>query len=218
MTILITGANRGIGRALAEQWKDAGKIVIATARSTPGMEPLDVTDPASIKALAHQLEGQPISTLVCNAGVSLDKFDDLETGYAAEAWAQTFAVNVTGVFLVVQALLANLRASKDAGDAPKIAIIASKMGSQQSPAGNRFIYRASKAAAINLGRNLAVSLESEGIAVGIYHPGWIATDMGGESADLTLEDAVPGLRKQIDGLTLAETGCFRDWKGRDCDF
>ena len=218
MTILITGANRGIGQALAEQWRDAGQTVIATARSTPGMEPLDVTDPASIEALAKRLDGQPISTLVCNAGVSLDKFDELETGYAAEDWAQTFAVNVTGVFLVVQALLANLRASKDAGETPRIAIIASKMGSQQSPAGNRFIYRASKAAAINLGRNLAVSLESEGIAVGIYHPGWIATDMGGESADLTLEDAVPGLRKQIDGLTLSETGCFRDWEGRDCEF
>lgn len=218
MTILITGANRGIGQALAGQWRDAGQTVIATARSAPGMEPLDVTDPASIEALAKRLDGQPISTLVCNAGVSLDKFDELETGYAAEDWAQTFAVNVTGVFLVVQALLANLRASKDAGENPRIAIIASKMGSQQSPAGNRFIYRASKAAAINLGRNLAVSLESEGIAVGIYHPGWIATDMGGESADLTLEDAVPGLRKQIDGLTLSETGCFRDWEGRDCEF
>jgi len=218
MTILITGANRGIGQALARQWRDAGQTVIATARSAPGMEPLDVTDPASIEALAKRLDGQPISTLVCNAGVSLDKFDELETGYAAEDWAQTFAVNVTGVFLVVQALLANLRASKDAGENPRIAIIASKMGSQQSPAGNRFIYRASKAAAINLGRNLAVSLESEGIAVGIYHPGWIATDMGGESADLTLEDAVPGLRKQIDGLTLSETGCFRDWEGRDCEF
>ncbi|RBP33401.1 NADP-dependent 3-hydroxy acid dehydrogenase YdfG [Marinobacter pelagius] len=218
MTILITGANRGIGQALAGQWRDAGQTVIATARSAPGMEPLDVTDPASIEALAKRLDGQPISTLVCNAGVSLDKFDELETGYAAEDWAQTFAVNVTGVFLVVQALLANLRASKDAGENPRIAIIASKMGSQQSPAGNRFIYRASKAAAINLGRNLAVNLESEGIAVGIYHPGWIATDMGGESADLTLEDAVPGLRKQIDGLTLSETGCFRDWEGRDCEF
>jgi len=218
MTILITGANRGIGQALARQWRDAGQTVIATARSAPGMEPLDVTDPASIEALAKRLDGQPISTLVCNAGVSLDKFDELETGYAAEDWAQTFAVNVTGVFLVVQALLANLRASKDAGENPRIAIIASKMGSQQSPAGNRFIYRASKAAVINLGRNLAVSLESEGIAVGIYHPGWIATDMGGESADLTLEDAVPGLRKQIDELTLSETGCFRDWEGRDCEF
>jgi len=218
MTILITGANRGIGRALADQWRKAGETVISTARGTPGMESLDVTDPASIRALAERLEGQPISTLVCNAGVSLDKFDDLETGYAAENWAQTFAVNVTGVFLVVQALLANLRATKNLGETPKIAIIASQMGSQQSPAGNRFIYRASKAAAINLGRNLAVSLEGEGIAVGIYHPGWIATDMGGDSADLTLDEAIPGLRRQIDGLTLSETGCFKAWDGRDCEF
>ena len=125
MTILITGANRGIGQALARQWRDAGQTVIATARSAPGMEPLDVTDPASIEALAKRLDGQPISTLVCNAGVSLDKFDELETGYAAEDWAQTFAVNVTGVFLVVQALLANLRASK---------MLVKTQGSRSSPA------------------------------------------------------------------------------------
>lgn len=181
------------------------------------MEPLDVADPSSIKQLAKRLEGRPISTLVCNAGVSLDKSDELETGYAPELWAQSFAVNVTGVFLVVQALLPNLRASRNAGETPKIAIIASQMGSQNSPAGNRFIYRASKAAAINLGRNLAVSLESEGIAVGIYHPGWVATDMGGDSADLTLEEAVPGLRKQIDELRLSETGCFKSWDGTDCE-
>lgn len=216
MSILITGANRGIGSALAGEWQSAGKKVIQTARNSPGMEPLDVADPSSIKQLAKRLEGCPISTLVCNAGVSLDKSDELGTGYAPELWAQSFAVNVTGVFLVVQALLPNLRASRDAGEVPKIAIIASQMGSQNALAGNRFIYRASKAAAINLGRNLAVSLESEGIAVGIYHPGWVATDMGGDSADLTLEDAVPGLRKQIDELRLSETGCFKSWDGTDC--
>ncbi|MCM0613300.1 SDR family NAD(P)-dependent oxidoreductase [Marinobacter sediminum] len=218
MSILITGANRGIGHALSRAWQSSGTEVIQTARNSPGMEPLDVADPSSIKELAERLEGQPISTLVCNAGVSLDKFDELETGYAPELWAESFAVNVTGVFLVIQALLPNLRASRDAGIAPKIAIIASQMGSQNSPAGNRFIYRASKAAAINLGRNLAVDLESDGIAVGIYHPGWVATDMGGDSADLTLDEAVPGLRKQIDELTLSETGCFKSWDGSDCEF
>ncbi|GGE53519.1 short-chain dehydrogenase [Streptosporangium jomthongense] len=218
MTILITGANRGIGQALAREWQGSGEKVIATARNAPGMEPLDVADPESIKQLAKRLQGRPVSTLVCNAGVSLDKFDELETGYAPELWARTFAVNVTGVFLVVQALLPNLRASMEAGEAPKIAIIASQMGSQHLPAGNRFIYRSSKAAVINLGRNLAISLESDGIAVGIYHPGWVATDMGGDSADLTLEEAIPGLRRQIDELRLADTGCFRSWDGTDCTF
>lgn len=181
------------------------------------METLDVADPSSIKQLAKRLEGQPISTLVCNAGVSLDKFDELETGYAPEHWAQSFAVNVTGAFLVIQALLPNLRASRAQGGTAKIAIIASQMGSQHSPAGNRFIYRASKAAVINLGRNLAINLEIEGIAVGIFHPGWVATDMGGDSAELTLEEIIPGLRKQIDELTISETGCFKSWDGKDCE-
>lgn len=218
MSILITGANRGIGDALATAWQNSGETVIRTARNSPGMEPLDVAQPDSIRELAKRLDGQAISTLVCNAGVSLDKYDALESGFAPELWAQSFAVNVTGVFLVVQALLPNLRASARAGRPAKIAIIASQMGAQSLPAGNRFIYRASKAAAINLGRNLAVSLESEGIAVGIYHPGWIATDMGGESADLTLDDAIPGLRQRIDELTLAQTGCFESWDGSTCQF
>lgn len=218
MSILITGANRGIGDALATAWQNSGETVIRAARNSPGMEPLDVADPDSIRQLVKRLDGRAVSTLVCNAGVSLDKYDTLETGFAPELWAQSFAVNVTGVFLMVQALLPNLRASLLAGSAPKIAIIASQMGSQQSPAGNRFIYRSSKAAVINLGRNLAVSLESEGISVGIYHPGWVATDMGGDTADLTLAEAIPGLRQQIDELQLADTGCFRSWDGADCVF
>lgn len=217
MSILITGANRGIGSALAKEWQNAGENVIRTARNSPDMEALDVADPSSIEQLAKRLEGTPIATLVCNAGVSVDKFDELETGYAPELWAQSFAVNVTGVFLVVQALLPNLRANRDAGGTSKIAIIASKMGSQNSSAGNRFIYRASKAAAINLGRNLAANLESEGISVGIYHPGWVATDMGGNAADLTLDEATPGLRQQIDTLTISDTGCFKSWDGTDCE-
>jgi len=214
MTVLITGANRGIGKALSEAYAGRGETVISTARSAEGCAPLDVADPASVSALAEGLDGQAIDLLICNAGVYPDKGQSLDTGYPPEMWAEVFAVNVTGVFLTVQALLPNL--SKSA--APKIAIISSQMGSDTRAPGGSYIYRASKAAALNLGRNLATDLRPRGIAVGIYHPGWVRTDMGTEAADIGLDDSVSGLIARFDALSLETTGCFETWDGRPHPF
>lgn len=209
MNILITGANRGIGRTLAQNYDAAGHTVFRTARDADGYIPLDVTDPASVTAMAEQLKGQPIDLLICNSGVYLDKGHQIETGYQAELWAQTYAVNVTGVFLTVQAMLPNLRAAKG-----KIAIISSQMASHTRAPGGSYIYRSSKAAALNLGRNLASDLKAEGIAVGIYHPGWVKTDMGGDEAEITVEASATGLAARFDALSLASTGCFETWDGQ----
>jgi NAD(P)-dependent dehydrogenase (short-subunit alcohol dehydrogenase family) len=210
MHVLITGANRGIGAELAAAYAAQGADVTATARATPGLTRLDVTDPMSIRVLADKMGDRALDLLVCNAGVYLDKGETLEDGYGPDLWAETFAVNVTGVFLTVQALLPNLARAK----APKIAIIASQMGSSTRNTGGSYIYRASKAAAINLGRNLATDLKPRGIAVGIYHPGWVQTDMGGGRADITTEEAVEGLLSRFDALDLAGTGGFETWDGR----
>jgi NAD(P)-dependent dehydrogenase (short-subunit alcohol dehydrogenase family) len=148
---------------------------------------------------------------VCNAGVYLDKGSDLDTGYEATLWAQTFAANVTGVFLTVQALLPNLRAAQNA----KIAIISSQMAAHTRAPGGSYIYRASKAAALNLGRNLSAELATDGIAVGIYHPGWVQTDMGGAAADITMDESADGLMARFDDLSMDSTGCFKTWDGRD---
>lgn len=213
-TILITGANRGIGKALADHHAAMGHEVLACARSGKDHLKLDVTDAASQAALAKRLDGRRIDTLVCNAGVYLDKGHALETGYAPELWAQTFAANVTGVFLTVQHLLPNLRLS----DQPRIAIISSQMASDTRAPGGSYIYRASKAAALNLGRNLAADLKPQGIAVGIYHPGWVQTDMGGSAADITVTEAAAGLAARFAALDLESTGCFETWDGRDHPF
>lgn len=210
MTTVITGASRGIGAALAAQYRAAGEEVIGTARGAGAEAMLDVTDPQSHAAFAATLKGRPLDLLICNAGVYLDKGDDLQSGFGAELWAQSFATNVTGVFLTVQSLLDNLRAAAGA----KIAIIASQMGSQTKAPGGSYIYRASKAAAINLGRNLAVDLKAEGIAVGIYHPGWVQTDMGGASGDITAQASAQGLAERIAALDLSHSGAFETWDGR----
>ncbi len=216
MRVLITGASRGIGRALVRQYTAAGAEIIGTAR-TPPLDaegrwlPLDVADPASHEALARQLEGMPLDLLICNAGVYLDKHGQaLEDGFPPAMWAESFAVNVTGVFLTVQALLGNLRAAEGA----KVGILSSQMGSSAKAAGGRYIYRASKAAVLNLGMNLASDLAPEGIAVGIYHPGWVATDMGGAGAALTPEASAAGLARCLETLGPQSTGQFLNWDGR----
>lgn len=210
MHVLITGANRGIGKALAEGYRAAGDTVTAASRSGDGGPKLDVADPAQQEHLARQLAGQPIDLLICNAGVYLDKGQSLETGYPPQMWADTFAVNVAGVFLTIQHLLPNVQLSGHG----KIAIISSQMASHTRASGGSYIYRASKAAVLNLGRNLATDLRGDGISVGIYHPGWVQTDMGGGSADITVEQAAKGLMARFADLSPATTGCFETWDGR----
>ncbi len=211
MRVLITGANRGIGHALAKSYENAGHDVLRTARNGGGEYlTLEATDPNSFKSLAQQLADTPIDLLICNAGVYLDKGHTIGNGFQPENWAQTFAVNVTGVFLTIEALLPNVKAANG-----KIAIISSQMASQTTAPGGSYIYRASKAAALNLGRNLSTDLKDEGIAVGIYHPGWVITDMGGEEADIGLDIAVSGLIDRFDELSIETTGCFRTYSGED---
>lgn len=213
MTTLITGANRGIGKALFDGYAARDEVVIGTHRRADDgpMRALDVTDPASHQDLARRLGDTAIDLLVCNAGVYLDKGESMTDGFSTDMWADSFAANVTGVFLTIQHLLPHLRRATDA----KIAIISSQMASHTRAPGGSYIYRASKAAALNLGRNLATDLQPEGISVGIYHPGWVQTDMGGSTAEITVEQSKNGLMARFDALSLANTGCFETWDGID---
>lgn len=221
MTILITGATRGIGLTLARALAAQGEPVLATHRGPrpapePGVtwHPLDVTDPAGPAALAATLGDRAIDSLICNAGVLLDRGQDLATGYAAPLWADTFATNVTGVFLTVQALLPHLSRAA----APKIGILSSAMGSDARAPGGSYIYRASKAAVLNLGRNLATDLAPRGIAVGIWHPGWVRTDMGGPGAEIDVDTSAAGLIARLRALTPATTGRFESFDGTPIPF
>lgn len=213
MRVLITGANRGIGLALARHYEGAGAQVLAGARlPMAGQIALDVTDLAALQAASAQNTGA-LDLLICNAGVYLDKGEALATGYGAQLWADSFATNVTGVFHTVQAFLPQLRAARG-----KVAIISSIMGSGASTSGGSYIYRASKAAVANLGRNLALDLARDGIAVGIYHPGWVQTDMGGAGASISVQTSAHGLAQRFAVLSLANSGCFEGYDGTALDF
>ncbi|MEM7519673.1 MAG: SDR family NAD(P)-dependent oxidoreductase [Pseudomonadota bacterium] len=210
MRVLITGASRGIGAGLETAYTDLGHEVIGTGRSVAAQIQLDVTQPSSHAEMAQALGDTALDLLICNAGIYLDKGHDLNTGYGADLWAQSFATNVTGVFLSIQALLPHLRRARSS----KIAIISSQMASHTRAPGGSYIYRSSKAAVLNLGRNLASDLKADGIAVGIYHPGWVQTDMGGPEAAITTDEAVTGLVARFHDLGLHNTGCFETWDGR----
>ena len=213
MTVLITGANRGIGKELSDQYRAAGHSVIGTARDGSAEVTLDVTKSADFEAMAAGLAGTEIDLLVCNAGVYLDKGNTLEDGYPVQAWADTFAANVTGVFLTIQHLLPLVPEGRG-----KIAIISSQMASQTRAPGGSLIYRASKAAVLNLGRNLSQDLTPKGIAVGIYHPGWVKTEMGGGAADITVGPSASGLMSRFDALSMETTGCFETYAGEPYPF
>ncbi|SDX78034.1 NAD(P)-dependent dehydrogenase, short-chain alcohol dehydrogenase family [Albimonas donghaensis] len=223
-TILITGAARGIGLEMARQAVARGDRVIAAVRD-PGaaglaslpagvrVETLDVTDPASCAALAARLEGETLDLVVCNAGVYIGRGKLGDDVFPVEAWARSFAVNVAGVFLTVEALSPRLR--RPGG---RIAVVSSQMGGSGRAPGGSYIYRASKAAATNLARNLAADLAPEGVSVGAYHPGWVRTDMGGGGADISVEESAAGLLARFDALGPETTGAFESYDGTALPF
>ena len=210
MEVLVTGANRGIGAALLDGYESLGIAAMGTSRDGSVGLKLDVSNPDSISELGDFYAGRSLDLLVCNAGVFLDRGRSLEE-LTAEDWSRTLAVNVTGVAETVRVLLPALRR----GSESKIAIISSQMASQERAKGGSYVYRASKAAVLNFGRNLAQDLRREGVAVGIYHPGWVSTEMGGPDADLTESESAEGLISRFEALDLRLTGCFETWDGRD---
>ncbi|WP_299815996.1 SDR family NAD(P)-dependent oxidoreductase [uncultured Jannaschia sp.] len=208
MRALITGASRGVGAALLVEGTARGHEVQGTTRSGAGI-PLEVTDGAS-RAEAAQAAGA-LDLLVCNAGVYLDRSAGIED-VTAEQLRATFDTNVTGVILTVQAQLANL------SEGGRIALISSQMGSSEQTGSRGFAYRASKAAISNFGANLAVALKDRGIAVGIYHPGWVQTDMGGRAASVTAEQSARGLWDRFEALDMGTTGQFETFDGHPHPF
>ena len=203
---VVTGASRGIGAALLARLP--GEVVGTSTAGTGDLVALDLRRP-SFGSLLDRIAGRPVDVLVCNAGVFPDRHEVLSDGYPSGMWAESFAVNVTGVFLTVQALLPALRAARG-----KVAVISSQMGSSERAGGGSYIYRASKAAATNLARNLAVDLKADGIAVAAFHPGWVRTDMGGGSASISPEESAAGLMRRIGALSPSTAGAFETWDGR----
>jgi NAD(P)-dependent dehydrogenase (short-subunit alcohol dehydrogenase family) len=226
-TILITGANRGIGLALAQVFVEHDWEVIACCRrpaealELQGIETdsqgrltirqLDVTRDEDIRHLATALRGKAIDILFNNAGIlgpeeqDFGKLDEKE-------WLTVFRVNTIAPYKMTLALLDNVVLSHRR----VIATIGSAMGSiGENTSGGYYIYRTAKAAVHMLMKNLSIDLQQKGVTAVAMHPGWVRTRLGGPQAPLSPEESAAGILATLTTLTPAKNGAFLDYQGRE---
>ncbi len=207
-TILITGANKGIGLEMCKLLKARGEDVIAVCRSQSSelsalgvriIENTDIGDADSVARLKSELAGQQIDVLINNAGLLKgDTFGNLDY----DAMLEQFRVNTLGPLRVTEALADNLV------EGSKIAIVSSRVGSiEDNGSGGNYGYRASKTAVNQIGMNLSHQFKPRGIAVILLHPGLVATGMTG-GRGISPAESARGLIERIDALDMAGSGHF----------
>jgi NAD(P)-dependent dehydrogenase (short-subunit alcohol dehydrogenase family) len=212
-TILITGANRGIGFEMTRQLQARGEKVIAACRRSSveldhlGVEVLDGVDvgsDSSVQALADRLDGRKLDWLINNAGIlertSLENLD-------YEAMERQFRINSIGPLRVSAALRPALKKGS------RVFIVTSRMGSiDDNSSGGSYGYRMSKAAVNMAGKSLSIDLLDDGIGVFLLHPGWVSTDMTGGTG-IAVEESAGGLIRTMDRLDIEQTGTFWHQEG-----
>ena len=223
-TILVTGANRGLGNEFVEQYLNEGNDVIATyrnenssmdliemgnERSNLKLLQLDVSSNKSLNSFAENLGDSPIDIFINNAGVygpRNSSFGNVDE----ENWIPAIKVNAIAPLLLTQLIIKNIRAGAD----KKLIYITSKMGSiDDNKGGGAYVYRSSKTALNAVVKSLSVDLENEGIVVALIHPGWVKTDMGGPNALIERDTSVRGMTEVISNLDITSTGNFYNYDG-----
>ncbi|MCH8035940.1 MAG: SDR family oxidoreductase [Proteobacteria bacterium] len=225
-TVLITGANRGIGLALARGYAAEGWRVHACCRHPDkardlktlkegsgdrvAIHRLDVTDGLKVANLSRELAGEAIDVLINNAGVGGPRGGFGETDF--DRWQPVFAVNTFAPLRMAERFVEQVAR----GERKLIVNISSKMGSiGANVSGDSIIYRASKAALNQVSKCLSVALAPRGITVILFHPGWVSTDMGGSEAPVAPEDSAAGMRAVIAGVTAEDNGRFFNYDGEE---
>lgn len=218
-TIVITGANRGIGYAMANIYQQRGDTVYALCRQSSidldalgvnVVEKIDVATQAGIDKAVSELSGVTIDLLINNAGILRnEQLSDLNQ----ETIIEQFNVNAVAPLFLSQALLANLSSGS------KIGFITSRMGSvTDNTSGGRYGYRMSKVALNIAAVSLARDLADEDISVGIYHPGYVQTEMVNSNGvlsngDISADVAAERLIALMDNLTMTDSGIFKHSNG-----
>lgn len=225
-TVLITGANRGLGLEFARQYAEKGWRVLATCRAPEHavelnaldgdvqVFALDVCDFGAVAGLAAELSGTAIDVLINNAGIygpkgaSLDAMD----ASVANVWEQVMRTNVMAPLFITRSFAPHVAAST----LKRVAVLSSKMGSMaDNTSGGSYIYRSSKAAVNALVKSLSHDLAQDGILVAALHPGWVLTDMGGPNALIDTAQSVTGMRRVIEGLPATSSGGFFAYDGAE---
>ena len=221
-TLLITGANRGIGLEFARQYAADGWTVHATARD-PGaateltalggveVHALDIGDGAAVDALADTIKDVRLDLLINNAGVSGVENAALgEIDY--DGWLEVLRINAISPLRVTEAFLPHLERAATR----LIVFLSSRAGSiTNNVAGSRYLYRSSKAALNAAIRSLAIDLLPRGFKCIAVHPGWVQTDMGGRAAPLAPADSIARMRALFTRIEPHDTGHFINYDGRE---
>ncbi|WP_434761880.1 SDR family oxidoreductase [Vibrio fortis] len=221
-TIFITGANRGIGLSLTEQYLELGHTVYSTYRDQNSATSLiamceqypqltclqlDVTDYPAVAELTNKLDN--IDILINNAGYYGPKGYGLGNTDVDE-WRRVFEVNSIAPLKLVESMLPNLAQST----VKKIACLSSKVGSMaENTSGGGYIYRSSKAALNSVVKSLSNDLTSQGFTVLALHPGWVQTEMGGPNALIDTSTSAKGLIQVIEQSSLESSGHFINYDG-----
>jgi len=229
-TVLITGANRGLGLEFARQYAADGWETLATARELEkadalremaakhnnlSLHKLDIADDESVQDLADALDGKPIDLLLHNSGIYPREGQNIgEIDY--DGWREAMEVNLFGTVRLTEAVLANVAASERkqiAAITTSMASLRGVQGGSVGMAGTSYQYRSSKTA-LNMALSvLAKELEPRGISVVMIDPGWVKTDMGGPRAQLTPEQSISGIRKVLAGQPMELSGKFVGYDG-----
>ena len=225
-TVLITGANRGLGLEFARQYLAQGDAVIAACRRPAAAQALqrlghesgdaltllevDVADSASVQRAAARFPDTAIDILVNSAGVMGEGATLGSMDY--NAWMQLLNVNVLGPARMCEAFLEQVARS----DRRLMVAITSGMGSlADNTSGGYIPYRTSKAAVNMLMRSAALDLKSRRITCVVVNPGWVRTDMGGPNARLSPEESVSAMRRLFAKLDPQGSGRFYNYDGRE---
>ena len=226
-TVLVTGANRGIGYEFVKQYSKNNFNVLACCRSAENASELqelakevknikiyelDVGNINIIKNLSQQLKNEKIDVLINNAGIYRSSTIG-NINY--DEWMESFKVNTIAPYQIVEAFLDQILNS----DLKKVVSITSKMGSiDDNTTGGSYIYRSSKTALNSMMRSLTHDLVDQGIATLTLHPGWVRTDMGGPGGWIDAFESVQGMIKQIDKLTIDNSGMYLDFAGKSINW
>ena len=216
---LVVGANRGIGLGVVKAFLKHGWQVIATARNPEAATDLralgvtiiglDVNDTAALDAFPATLSGKTFDAVLLNAGVAGPAHRTANKATAAEIGALMFT-NAIAPIRLARALAGQVRSGSGV-----IAFTSSVMGSVSQNPGGHELYRASKAALNSLAQGLWGELRSRNLTMVTLHPGWVATDMGGSSAPVTVQDSAAGIVGVIEKESGAHTHRFLDYTGKE---
>ncbi|GIU02648.1 MULTISPECIES: SDR family oxidoreductase [Shewanella] len=213
--VVITGANRGIGLALASLFKQQGFKVFGLCRHTSDelealdinvITQIDVATDEGIHNMHTSLAGVAIDILICNAGILRD---EQLSHLNLDTIRQQFEVNAVAPLRVVASLQNQLNAGG------KVAMITSRMGSiEDNTSGGRYGYRMSKAALNAASMSLSHDLSDKNIAVGIYHPGYVQTDMVNHGGDISAIESAGRIVSLINDLDMDSSGVFKHSNGQ----